>query len=315
MNRQNYQLILAERSQLRQMLERIPEDDVIDRISIQARLSKADALVAESALAGREPARVRLTFRGQPVVGSYGIFADFGTAAVSKFIDAVASVAASLNAPLAATGPIPNRIQNQLLITNTAMGSFGFELEEYFGEQMQLVEEPSPVALALVQTQALLQGTLGTDDELADTAADSDPRALNSIRTFLDTLAGAEATCAIEYGERSFRFNDVGQVRRSLERLSQDNLREEIQYIQGEFQGVLPKRRTFEFAISGQTEIIAGKVSSAIPDASILNELLHQQVRIKVMTTRVGNGRPRYVLLEQPELLEESLERLSNNPV
>lgn len=315
MNRQNYQLILAERSQLRQMLERIPEDDVIDRISIQARLSKADALVAESALPGREPARVRLTFRGQPVVGSYGIFADFGTAAVSKFIDAVASVAASLNAPLAATGPIPNRIQNQLLITNTAMGSFGFELEEYFGEQMQLVEEPSPVALALVQTQALLQGTLGTDDELADTAADSDPRALNSIRTFLDTLAGAEATCAIEYGERSFRFNDVGQVRRSLERLSQDNLREEIQYIQGEFQGVLPKRRTFEFAISGQTEIIAGKVSSAIPDASILNELLHQQVRIKVMTTRVGNGRPRYVLLEQPELLEESLERLSNDPV
>jgi hypothetical protein len=307
MNRQNYQLILAERSQLRQMLERIPEDDVIDRISIQARLRDADALVAESAAFGREPARVRLTFRGQPVVGSYGIFADFGTAAVSKFIDAVASVAASLNAPLAATGPIPNRVQNQLLITSTATGSFGFELEEYVGEQMPLVEELTPVALALLQTQALLQGTLGTDDELADTAADSDPRALNSVRMFLDTLVGAEATCAIEYGEHSFRFNDVGQVRRSLERLSQDNLREEEQHLHGEFQGVLPKRRTFEFAISGQTDIIIGKVSSAIPDASILNDLLHQSVRIKVMTTRVGNGRPRYVLLEQPELFEEPL--------
>ncbi len=33
-------------------------------------------------------------------------------------------------------GPIPNRDQNQLLITNTAVGSFGFELEEYCAEQL-----------------------------------------------------------------------------------------------------------------------------------------------------------------------------------
>lgn len=303
MNRHNYQLILAERSQLRQILERIPEEDVIDRLSLQARLSKAEAFLSEAAPYDREPARVRLTFRGQPVVGSYGIFADFGTNAVSKFIDAVTSVAASLSAPLAATGPIPNRLQNQLLITSTATGSFGFELEEYVGEQLPLVGEPTPIALALMQTQALLQGTLGSDDELADSASDSDPRALNSIRTFLDTLAGAEATCAIEYGERSFRFNDVGQVRRSCERLSRDNLHEDTQTIEGMFQGVLPKRRTFEFAIAGQPDIIVGKVSLVIPDASVLNNLLHQQVRIKVMTTRVGIGRPRYVLLEPPSLM------------
>jgi hypothetical protein len=48
MNRQEYEFILAERTQLRQMLERMPEDDVIDRISIQARLKRVDDLLAES---------------------------------------------------------------------------------------------------------------------------------------------------------------------------------------------------------------------------------------------------------------------------
>jgi hypothetical protein len=37
---------------------------------------------------------------------------------------------ASLAAPLAAMGRIPNRDQHQLLITSTALGSFGFELDE-----------------------------------------------------------------------------------------------------------------------------------------------------------------------------------------
>ena len=46
--------------------------------------------------------RQSLTFNGLPVIGSHGIFADFGMKAVSSFTDAVATVAASLSAPLAA---------------------------------------------------------------------------------------------------------------------------------------------------------------------------------------------------------------------
>ncbi len=38
---------------------------------------------------------------------------------------------AALNGSLSMTGPIPNREQHPLLITGTAIGSFGFELEEY----------------------------------------------------------------------------------------------------------------------------------------------------------------------------------------
>jgi hypothetical protein len=237
------------------------------------------------------------------VVGSHGVFAEFGAAAISKFNDAVATVAASLSAPLAATGPIPNREQNQLLITRTAIGSFGFELEEYQSAQLPLVEGPSALEQALEQAQSLLQGTLGSDDELADSVTGTDPRAIGAVRAFLDTLTNAEATCALEFRERVVRFSDVGQVRRSLERLSQENLHEEEQWLEGEFQGVLPKRRTFEFQPSDREEIVIGKVGANIPNAGTLNEILHRRVRIRVMTTRVGNGRPRYVLLEQPEAL------------
>ena len=45
-------------------------------------------------------------------------------------------------------------------------------------------------------TRGLLESTLGTDDELADSAASTDPRAIAAIREFLDLLASNEAVCA-----------------------------------------------------------------------------------------------------------------------
>jgi hypothetical protein len=38
---------------------------------------------------GHEPVRARLAFRGRPVIGHYGIFAEFGTSATSAFVLAV----------------------------------------------------------------------------------------------------------------------------------------------------------------------------------------------------------------------------------
>ena len=115
-------------------------------------------------------------------------------------------------------------------------------------------------------------------------------------------LADNEAVCALQFRNHAFRFSDMGQVNRSLERLSQDNLREEEQFLEGEFEGVLPKkRRTFEFKVAGQDEVIVGKISPAVANLDEINAHLYKATRIKVMTTRVGNGRPRYVLLEMPQ--------------
>lgn len=301
MNRLDRQHLLAEQKFLREHLDRLPPSARLTRMSVTSKLHGVEQALAESPLDEREPAHVRLTFNGRPVINTSGIFAEFGMKAVSNFTDAVATVAASLNTEtaLAAMGPVPNREQYQLIITGSALGSFGFELEEHRAGQLPL-EEVSPVAQALDHTQRLLASTLASDEELADSASETDPRALDKVRTFLQTLAENEAICTMQYRERSFRFTDTGQVKASLARLGQDNIKEENTFLDGAFQGVLPKGRTFEFVPAGGQDVIRGKVGPAIQDADALNNHLHQPTRIKVMVTRVANGRPRYLLSEMP---------------
>jgi len=302
MNHEDRQHLLAERSFLLRMLAKTPEKASLTRMSDQARLRKVEARLAELPAQCKAPSRARLTFDGAPVVGSHGIFVEFGTKAMNSFAEAVASVAASLSAPLAAVGPIPNRDQNQLLITDTASGSFGFELEEHHSNRLELDDE-SPVAMALDRTQTLLSSTLGDDDELADIASETDPRALEKVRAFLKVLADNNAICTLQYGGRSVRFTDVGQVIRSLARLAADNLHESEDQLEGKFLGVLPNSRSFEFKLASDEQIIRGKISPRLRNIESLNEHLHQRVQIDVARTQVGNGQPRYLLISMPDWL------------
>lgn len=128
--------LLADRNFLQVRLAALPSTAGIMRISTESRLRAIDESLALLPADTREPVRFLLTFNGRPIIGSHGIFAEFGMKAVSHFTDAVVVMAASLGTPLAAAGPIPNREQHQLLITNTALGSFGFELEEYGSQQL-----------------------------------------------------------------------------------------------------------------------------------------------------------------------------------
>jgi len=299
MNRDEYRQLLAEKNSLLKIIADIPPDAVLDRASFDARLHEVTRQLALVEADTRAPARARLTFRGRPVVGSHGVFAEFGLSATQAFTKAVSIMAAALARPLASTGPIPNRDQNQLLITSTTVGSFGFEIEEH-REGRLLLDDESVVAEAFEQTQRLLEGTVGTDDELTDAAAGVDSRVITAVKTFLDTLATNEALCALEYGDRRFAFRDVGQVRCGSERLAQDNLHEDRETLTGEFQGILPKRRTFEFKLPNDT-VISGRIGQQIDDPDALNRHLHKPTRITVAATRLGNGQPRYVLNQQPE--------------
>ena len=300
MNRAEYQSLLSERSSLERMIADTPSDDVIDLRSLQVRLEIVNAQLAQQPAETRLPAQAKLTFRGKPVVGSHGIFAEFGMAATKAFTDAVALLAASFERELLATGPIPNRGQNQLLITNTALGSFGFQLEEH-REGLLPSEDESPLALALKETQELMQGAAsGSDDDLTDSASGQDPRAVTAVRSFLKTLIDNEAVCALAIGEKTFAFSDVGEVRRSWTRLAQENLHTDPKVFDGEFEGALPKRKTFEFKVAQTGEIISGKVASGIPDVAVINQHLYQQTKIELIATRVGQGKPRYVLNQLP---------------
>ena len=291
--------LIAEQRFLAERVAALPVAATLTRRSAEARLQQVDGLLAQMPAAVPR-ASVRLTFRGLPVLGSEGILADFGMKAVNAFSEAVAAVAASLSAPLAAMGPIPNRDANQLLITGTAVGSFGFELQEQLTNQADLLE-PSAVGRALAHTQNLLLGTTAPDDELlADTAAELDQRAIDKVRTFVAVLRDNEATCALQFGARSFRFNELAEVQTSLDRLSHDNLQEDQVVVSGQFEGMLPRRKSFEFRRADSGEVLTGKLAAAIQRPEIVNAHLYEPVSVQLIRTVVGRGRPRFVLATLP---------------
>lgn len=325
MNLHEYRHLQAERNTLARFLAELPEESVIERMSLEARKEKIEQMLASWAPPSREPARACLTFRGKPVVGTYGIFADFGAGAVKAFTDAVAAIGASQRTRLGAYGRLPNRGDYQLLITDTALGSFGFELEEvpHYGSSRDV----SPVESAIKRTMSILEATAGADETWTETIADTDPRALKLLSTFLKKLADQGAVCALEFEDEVFRFSDVGQVRRSEKRLSQKNLGEEDwgevshlvtfasrdrqlesplsqenldeaeEEISGQFQGVLPTRRTFEFLNEATGEVISGEIDFAIEDVDAINKLLNRSSNIKVRSGRGDTAGRRYVLL------------------
>lgn len=299
MNNQDQLQLESERKFLRQQLSSLPANAVLTRSSAESRIKVVDALLSAQAKQPR-PLKAQLTFRGRPVVGSHGIFAEFGSRATNAFTEAVVTVGAALFGPLAPTGPLPNRDQCQFLITSTALGSFGFELEEHRPGQL-LFDEETTAARALEITRGLLQSSVeGTDDDLAEFVSGISPRSIEAVRGFIDVLASNDAVCTLVVGKHSFGFHDVGEVRRSLGRLSRDNLHETKTKLFGEFQGVLPKGRTFEFKVAANDEIVRGKVGLEIDDPDVINRHLHQPVEVTVLETRVGAGRSRYQLLQLP---------------
>jgi len=292
--------LLAEQQFLREQLVQLPASALLTRKSTEARLRAVETRIQEAPEASEsQPASARLTFSGAPVVGSRGVSADFGMRAVSSFSEAVTAVAASLSAPLAASGPIPNRGQSPLLITSTALGSFGFELEEHITDP-DASSARSIMATALEHTHALLASTFGTDEELADVASETDRRAVEKVRAFLKVLADHEAVCTLQVADRTVRYVDIGQVKQSLQRLADDNLHEDHITLTGHFTGLLPQARTFEFKTDAEAQTLRGKIASTVDDVSEINRRLGDTVLIDVLTTQVGGGRPRYLLVRSP---------------
>lgn len=297
MNYEYYLAVASEIKELESLLAEIPEENVIERLGLKSRLEEARngiASVSEEFFINK----ARLTFRGTPVSGSHGIVADFGAKAAGIFAEAVATIAASLDDNLRYMGPIPNRHNNKLLITGTTIGSFGFEFELPNPDREELFSERSKAEDALQKVQELFQlAADGTDDEVAELVDEIHPRAVKKVAEFLEYLHAQEAWCGIEFKNKFFRFRDIDQLICSSARLEEDNIVEKEEKYRGEFQGVLPTGRTFEFNVVDESNIIKGKVGIDIKDADILNrEYLHQPVEVEFNVIQFGQGRPRYTL-------------------
>jgi len=295
----------AELVMLERLISRIPEANVIDRMSLEARKKEVETSLSTLKLPYYEPARARLTFRGKPTVKSHGIFAKFAANAIDKFAIMVAAIGASQTIELGSRGIIPNIEEYQLMITGTTMGSFGFEIEEAPKDEQKLLTEFSPVKAALDKANLIMELSAGSsDDDLAEAIADENPRAIEAIRAFLEVMENNDASFALELDGKSHQFIDVEQIKRIRERLTPENIHEGDREILGKFQGILPTRRTFEFMIKENNEVIIGKVGPEIEDPSKINLIIEKPTKILVHTKQVGTSRPRYTLNDYEEIYE-----------
>ena len=214
MDIREYRSLISERAALKDIIERAPEDSVITRTSFEARLRKVNAKLKPREEYSQRISQAKLTFFGKPVEPNYGIDAEFAANALSRFSKAVSRAGIAVNA---ANGRATSYEDCRLLITGAARAPFGFHIE---GASPAKNDTPSPVGTAIERVKRILEAAANADGELPNLLDGTDARALNAIRDFLKVMADNEAVCAIEFQGDVFRFDDVHQVKQSIERLS-----------------------------------------------------------------------------------------------
>lgn len=288
----------SEIAELESILAQIPADAVIERMTFERRLRAArEALDRLPAAAKRE--KLKLVFRGKPVEGSHGIVANFGARAASVFSDAFNAVSAGLSEDLKYMGPIPKTNGGPLLITGTAIGSFGFEFELPSGGQGNEQDEATPAEEAARNIQRLFKAAAdGNDEEVAEVVDVIHPRAVRKVSAFLGFLVKNEAWCGLEFEGSYFRYKNVAQLRASADRLVDANIKQSEETLFGQLKGVLPQSRSFEFQTDAD-HLIKGRVGPEIENAEELNiRWLNRHITAKFEVIQVGKSRPRYTLIE-----------------
>lgn len=297
------QTLLSEINELDAILASIPEENVIERIGFETRLAEARAKLAVIQPSST-PEKTRVTFRGAPVLGSHGIAADFGAKASGYFAEAFAAIVASMREGLRYMGPIPDKARNQLAITGVAVGSFGFEFELPFLDATLFSESGGAEEALETLLRLLEKAAQGSDDEVTDAVHAVHPRAVRKVVDFLDYMEKKGAWCGVEFKRHFFRYADLDQLRFAKARLSEGSVRHTQETFQGSFEGSLPKPRTFQFQPVDDVAPIIGRFDASIDPHAINKNWLDRPVSVQFDVVQVGQGRPRFTLLDLGHIRE-----------
>ena len=307
MKYEEYAYYSSEISQLERLLSKLPEERSIERMGLRYQLSIAKERI-EGVPIPPIPQTAYVTFSGKPVTGHDGIDANFSATAVGLFTDAVAIAAAGFAGDLRSTGPVPRKGIGQPVITGVAVGSFGFEMElpGYGQGPSRDAEVIEYVQHAVEMIQELLTlSSEGSDNDLSEIADDMHPRAVRKVGEFLEFMKRSDARFALEFREREFRIRSTGQLEEAIRRLAVTNIYEETNTVIGIITGVLPSARRFELNRLEDGSEIEGRLGREIRDPhELLLEYMYRQVKAEIRSVRVGQGKPRYTLVQVTELTE-----------
>ena len=292
--------ILSEIATLERMIEDIPSSSIFERHSLEGKLEDVKKELKEYD-ASSHPQRVQITFDGAPVRGTHSIDASFAAKALDMFSETHLA-ASTPKDKLACQGPIPRDAKNQLLITGTAIGSFGFELELSNEEILPGVDkEPLPNNALKKITDLLECAARGTDDEVAEMVENIHKRTIKKVREFLEFLGKQKATCKISFADRAFSFEKPEEIEKACNILSDESLIEQERSFIGELTGILPETGSFEFKTDD--EIIIGKLNFQIKNLQKLySEKISKKTEITLKSVKVGSGKPRYSLESEDKI-------------
>ncbi len=294
MRQDEYDSYASEIGTLQRILEGVTDDREIERRSLEARLRRLRERIRDAAVTP-PPKKLTVTFTGKPVYENYGIEANFGATAVSMFSDTIRIATAAMTGELKDTGQIPRNAMGQPVITDVAVGSFGFELElPAVAGQPDSTSFPEEAA---IKVQDLLRlSNEGSDDELSEIANDLHPRALNKVAQFLKFMVRREAQFVMDFDGKEVRFQNDREVEDSLERLAPSNIEDRTETVTGIMIGVVPTRRYFELN-TGEGASMDGRIGREIGDLYRVAELYtNQRVIARIRSVRVGKGVTRYTL-------------------
>lgn len=275
------QHLRAEVGTLEGFIERLSEEDLIERIGLDHRLAEVKQALAE-ALARPQALPLPISFRGKPVDGQRSIDGQFAGKALMSFIEANRAITAESvrDDGLKSAGPIPN-LGRDLRLVQTFPGSFGFELElpppasEPNPAQTELAEvlgpstaEPDLHAEAVKVLLRVVQAAADDDEaHLPDLLLEVGPRALATVRTFADLLRSHEALFAADFGEVRARLDRPERVGRLVDVLGKQKLEESTLTAPGTITGIFTIGRQFEARLD-DGRVIRGKLAQGIEDAS-----------------------------------------------
>ncbi|BAF86109.1 hypothetical protein AZC_0111 [Azorhizobium caulinodans ORS 571] len=281
---------------------RSAEDDPIGHLQFSRRRDDLNQRLQQIEGRPSTNAEVGLFFGGRPVLGSYGIQADFGANAIAEFQKLVSSAHAVVERPLGTRGPVPQRDRTQLMLTDVARGSFGFILQQ--AEDPQLVD--SAMKNVLERTTDLIFRVASPDQESFDNIAeDVDNRLFNALRSFFKVLGDAGATLRIVEDRREFTLHR-DEVELARERTETSTLHETEETAEGLFY-FLPDGRRFELDQGSDAGVLKGTVSPACMDwltssgtqirPGILGTFRRVQMRVREIRGRGHRSHKSYTLL------------------
>lgn len=305
----------SEICELKKLLSQIPAENIIDRLSYENRLKKAEKELL-TLQKKHLPESLIITFSGDPVRDRHGIMANFAAEATSKLSDIYATlVAVAKGSALGSAGAIPEFEKHQLLITGTAVGSFGFEMELPREEhavnptkQLSLLRTDPPTEDPLIKARDLLEDILevpfsGSDVQFADVLQNMDKRAVDKVREFYDILYSKKAFYTLKTRHKVVRCQKIKEIEQAVDRLKEENILDQEKDFDGYFSGFLPSKREFEFiTISG--EVLRGRVDKIVKNADCINKHLGETLTIHVVLQHTKK-QTRFTLYTLPQSIIE----------